>query len=353
MNTWNCRQQRKPLVSLFEMISKQHTLFEELSETTSAPKPVNVASVPQRSPFRYPGGKTWFVPTLRRWLRSLDYKPEVMVEPFAGGGIISLTSLFEDLVSRSVMVELDDEIAAVWQSVVGGHTQWLAKRILEFDLTRESVIEEISKTASCVRQKAFQTVLKNRTLHGGILAKGSGFVKHGESGKGIRSRWYPETLARRFCNLRSVADRIDFRQDDGLLVIAEYASCKEAVFFIDPPYTAGGKKAGRRLYRHCDLDHEKLFSSCNTIQGDFLMTYDNADEVKDMARNHGFQMRLIPMNNTHHAIMEELVIGKDLSWMDQYPSVREPEAKYRIKRTKKTAKSSAPRTASRSVRDEP
>ncbi len=24
---------------------------------------VNVASVPQRSPFRYPGGKTWLVPT--------------------------------------------------------------------------------------------------------------------------------------------------------------------------------------------------------------------------------------------------------------------------------------------------
>lgn len=26
---------------------------------------VNVASVPQRSPFRYPGGKTWLVPHIR------------------------------------------------------------------------------------------------------------------------------------------------------------------------------------------------------------------------------------------------------------------------------------------------
>ncbi len=31
-----------------------------------------------------------------------------------------------------------------------------------------------------------------------------------------------------------------------------------------------------------------------------------------MARAHGFQMRLIPMNNTHHATMEELVIAKEL-----------------------------------------
>jgi len=31
-------------------------------------KQVNVASVPLRSPFRYPGGKTWLVPQLRSWL---------------------------------------------------------------------------------------------------------------------------------------------------------------------------------------------------------------------------------------------------------------------------------------------
>jgi DNA adenine methylase len=48
---------------------------------------------------------------------------------------------------------------------------------------------------------AFQTILKNRTLHGGILAEGSGFIKYGENGKGIRSRWYPATLAKRLVNL--------------------------------------------------------------------------------------------------------------------------------------------------------
>jgi hypothetical protein len=33
-------------------------------------EPVNVASVPQRSPFRYPGGKTWLIPYIRSWLAS-------------------------------------------------------------------------------------------------------------------------------------------------------------------------------------------------------------------------------------------------------------------------------------------
>jgi hypothetical protein len=29
---------------------------------------VNVASVPQRSPFRYAGGKTWLIPKIQQWL---------------------------------------------------------------------------------------------------------------------------------------------------------------------------------------------------------------------------------------------------------------------------------------------
>lgn len=206
-----------------------------------------------------------------------------------------------------------------------------SKADIEFDLTKESVIREISRSDVNMKTKAFQTILKNRTFHGGILAEGAGFIKYGENGKGIRSRWYPSTLAKRFFALSLIADRIDFRQEDGLDVISEYSKRTDVIFFIDPPYTVGGKKAGKRLYRHSNLNHERLFSICETIKGDFLMTYDNVDEVKTLARHHGFQMRLVPMNNTHHAMIEELVIGKELSWMDQYPAVHEPLGKYGTK----------------------
>jgi DNA adenine methylase len=263
-------------------------------------------------------------------------KPSILVEPFAGGGIISLTALFEDLVEKVVMVELDDEIAAVWESIVNGDAEWLANQVLGFDLTKEAVIRELKKIPNTQRGKAFQTILKNRTFHGGILAEGSGFLKYGENGKGIHSRWYPGTLAKRLLNLKHVADRIDFRCEDGLKVMQEFATNQAAVFFIDPPYTAGGKKAGKRLYKHYNLDHEQLFCKCKTLKGDFLMTYDNAEEVKKMARMHGFQMRLIPMTNTHHATMEELVIGKDLSWMDGFPAVHEPEVEYVGRTMRKT-----------------
>ena len=331
------------------MTSRQSSLFPDLYQEPNRPKPVNVASIPQRSPFRYPGGKTWFVPTFRAWISNLYPKPKVLIEPFAGGGIISLTALFEKLVDRVVMVEIDEDIAAVWKTVVGGDTEWLAKRIIDFDPTKESVIKEISRRDVDLRERAFQTILKNRTFHGGILAEGSGFLKYGENGKGIRSRWYPTTLARRFKDMDAIATRIDFRQEDGVEVIRQYSRQKNVAFFIDPPYTAGGKKAGKRLYRYCDIDHERLFSTCELIRGDFLMTYDNAEKVKSMAREHGFQMRLILMNNTHHATMEELIIGKELSWMDQYPAVREPKVEYKTKKvlTSNSARTRSPHRASR------
>ncbi|MDD4447292.1 MAG: hypothetical protein PHN61_06405, partial [Methanothrix sp.] len=100
-------------------------------------------------------------------------------------------------------------------------------------------------------------------------------------------------------------------------VMRDFSDREDVVFFIDPPYTVGGKKAGKRLYKYYDIDHEELFTICEALRGDFLITYDNADEVRELARGHGFSMRLVPMKNTHHAKMQELVIGRDLSWMDQ------------------------------------
>jgi DNA adenine methylase len=101
------------------------------------------------------------------------------------------------------------------------------------------------------------------------------------------------------------------------------------VFFIDPPYTAGGKRAGSRLYKHCEVDHERLFSECEKLMGDFLLTYDNADEVRALADRHGFDYRPVAMKNTHHAEMSELLIGRNLAWFDDSECLHDAAVPYR------------------------
>lgn len=277
---------------------------------------VNVAQIPQRSPFRYPGGKTWLVPHIRQWLGTLNKRPNTFIEPFVGGGIVSLTVAFENLADRVIIVELDEDVAVLWQTMLSDDNDWLTERIAGFDMTLESVKLELSTSPVDRRNHAFQTLLRNRTNHGGILAPGSGVLKHGENGKGIKSRWYAQTLCKRIANIKYVREKITFIQGDGIKVIKEYAPQKNAAFFIDPPYTAGrnGKRAGTRLYTHNELDHEELFGQAEKIKGELLMTYDNAEEVKLMAANHGFMQKTISMMNTHHATMQELIIGHDLTW---------------------------------------
>ncbi|MFQ5875979.1 MAG: DNA adenine methylase [Dehalococcoidia bacterium] len=150
-----------------------------LANTLSATPVVNVASVPQRSPFRYPGGKTWLVPRVRQWLLSLRWKPSVLVEPFAGGAIIGLTVAFEGLAEAVLLVEIDEQVAAVWKTILGDDSEWLVERILSFNLTLDNLGAELASTDSSVRQRAFQAIVKNRPFHGGILPPGSRPLKTG------------------------------------------------------------------------------------------------------------------------------------------------------------------------------
>ena len=298
------------------MLVTQSELFVAEKPTDLKRMSVNVASVPQRSLFRYPGGKTWFVPTFRRWIAQSVLKPKMLIEPFAGGGIISLTAVCEGLVDHAVLIELDEDVASVWRIIIEGKSEALAKRILNFQLSLESVQRELERPLNDLEDRAFRTILKNRTFHGGILAAGSGLIKNGEAGKGISSRWYPETLARRLQTLNLVRHKLSIFVGDALILASDYLDDKSAWFFIDPPYTAGGKNAGKRLYTHFELDHPKLFDLCSQMKGEFLMTYDNADEVAALAQSKKFDTRLIPMKNTHHAEMTELIVGKKLGWLD-------------------------------------
>lgn len=312
MRNWRDRLPTLPLWERGWKVSRfmdQTTLF-------GIDKIVNVAKVPQRSPFRYPGGKTWLVPWARGWLKSLSRRPTVCVEPFCGGGIISLTTAFENLADHIVMVELDDQIASVWKVILGtdDDRKWLANRITGFKLSPETACEALNETPRTIREKAFQTILKNRVYHGGILADGSGMIKNGEKGKGICSRWYPETLKKRILDIGKIAEKITFVEGDGMEALRRYADADSAAFFIDPPYTAGGKKAGRRLYRFCDLNHQELFNVASSLKGDFLMTYDDAQEVRELARTHELDTHYVPMKGTHHIACMELLIGRDLMW---------------------------------------
>ena len=296
------------------MINQQMTMFGVSQCKTKSV--VNVASVPQRSPFRYPGGKTWLIPTVRQWLRQSETTP-LLIEPFAGGGIVSLTAAFEKLADHITMVEMDEEIAAVWEIILNGKNKWLADKIFSFDLTRENIKTELNNPKKTLQDIAFCTILKNRVFHGGIIAKGSGMIKNGENGKGITSRWYPKTLHDRIRAIEFVKSKINFICGDAFEILEQNKNNKDTCFFIDPPYTV----AGKRLYTYFDIDHERLFSLTAQLKGNFMLTYDDTTEIRQLADMYNLQYRTIPMKTTHHLKKNEIIISDNFSWWTESNSL--------------------------------
>lgn len=281
-------------------------------ELFNSQKVVNVASVRHRSPFRYPGGKTWLVPLIRQWFSAMSQPVKHFVEPFAGGAIVSLSILFDGLTEFVTLIEKDCNVGAVWQTIVSGDAPELAKKIEDFDLTEENVKFLFSTVFAPddVLGRAFATIVRNRVQRGGILAPGASMMRNGENGRGLKSRWYPETLRNRLLDLHTRHSNIRFRSGDGIKFMRDNAMNPEIVWFIDPPYTV----AGRRLYSHSEIDHEMLFEETAKLAGTFLMTYDDKPEVRALAEKHDFTIADVAMKNTHHKVMSELLISRDLSW---------------------------------------
>lgn len=148
----------------------------------------NVAQLPLRSPFRYPGGKTWAIPRVRQWLKSLRTPPETFLEPFAGGAIIGLTVAFEALAEQVVLVELDENVASVWQTILHGDGEWLVRQIEGFEMSHDALRRLRDRAGDSTRDRALATVVQNRVNRGGILAPGAGKMKKGENGNGLNSR---------------------------------------------------------------------------------------------------------------------------------------------------------------------
>lgn len=264
------------------------------------------------SPFRYPGGKNWFLPTARLWLSSQSPKPSVLIEPFAGGAAVALMAVSEKLVDVAEFAEIDEDVAATWQVILDGKAEWLANRIRDFKIGRRTVKAKLKEVPRSLHGKALKCLIRNRTARGGVLQFGAGLLRKGD-GKGIASRWYPTTIAERIAAVSALKDHLHFHSGDGFDLIQRFAHRDDAAFFVDPPYTS----AASRLYQHSEIDHARVFRMLQNVTGSVLMTYDATTEIRNLASSHGFQVRTIPMKTTHHKTKRELMISRNFSWLCQ------------------------------------
>lgn len=264
----------------------------------------NVASLPKYSPFRYPGGKTWLIPQIREWLA--NRKKRVLVEPFAGGATASLVGVLEGYVERAVLVERDCGVAAVWKTILSPDCEWLIERILTFPFSSKSVHRVLNEVPQSSRDLAFLTLLLNRVRSGGILSNSARLIRNGERGKGLSSRWYPETISLRIANIHSAKERFQVKHGDGLREIRHYATERQACFFVDPPYVLSNRV--RPLYHHSEIDHPALFALLYASRRDFLLTYRDSRRIRDWVDLLGLKARRVVIRGNGGRKSSELLL---------------------------------------------
>lgn len=276
----------------------------------------NVSQVPHYSPLRYPGGKSWLIPYIRRWLESIPRSQRrEFYEPFCGGASVGLAVAGERLADHVTLVELDPDVAALWDVLINDPdgAPDLARIVASLDLTPELITAiAASPPASLTQQqRALRVLVLNRTGYNGRLDPGKGGQTSDHT-----CRWYGGTFYRRLMAIGAIRHRLSFIQGNGLALLRLHNFNGQAATYIDPPYTAAAGSPGRRLYTYNVLDHASLFALASDLAHPVLMSYDDMPEVRALATRYGFAVASVPMRSGKNKIKQELLISRDLNWLE-------------------------------------
>lgn len=253
-------------------------------------------------------------PLLRLWLASVETKNPIFIEPFAGGASASLLAVDEKFCSEAHFAEIDTSVASVWQCILSDEGPSFAAAVAGFDVTTENLDSLLGPQRGrwSTLRKALAVLVRNRTQRGGVMAPGAGRLKKGEKGHGPKSRWYAGTLAKRIQHIHELKSKLSFYASDGFALLEQFGQNPHAVTFVDPPYYV----AAERLYSCWQMDHRRVFTTLNNFQGNFLLAYDDAPEIRSWISEFGFDAIEVGMKTTNHDTKHELIIGRNLSWAD-------------------------------------
>lgn len=124
---------------------------------------------------RYPGGKACIFDMTKDILVSHNLGGWQYAEPYAGSCGLALSLLFDGVVSKLHLNDIDPSIATFWEILIF-HTDELADRVENVTFTieewrKQKQIQKEKLTASPI-DLAFSTLYLNRTNRSGIIKAG-------------------------------------------------------------------------------------------------------------------------------------------------------------------------------------
>lgn len=234
------------------------------------------------SPLRYPGGKGRLYPFLASIIRKTN-KDIVYIEPFAGGAGLALSLLLNGDVNEIVINDYDKTIYSFWKAILTQTNEFLDMlesvpiTTDEWELQREVFLKHNKKYSL---ELGFATFFLNRVNRSGILNAGliGGYNQDGNYKMDVR--FNKIDLAERIKIISSFRKRIHLYNHDIRAFVKYYLPKYQdnAFIYFDPPYF----KKGKQLYQNFFIkkDHQEIFTMIDKLSCPWIVTYDNADEIK-------------------------------------------------------------------------
>jgi DNA adenine methylase len=274
------------------------------------------------SPLRYPGSKQKLVKYFERILSFNSVSPDVIVEPFVGGGSTFLYFLVCRLAQKAIIGDRDRVIYSFWK-VLFSQPQILIDFVLHVKVNVDTFYEykDIAKNEQSFDNEtlAKACLFLNRTSFSGIIAHSAGPIggRSQVSQYKIDCRFNRKLLVDKIRYINSFADSvIVLNHDWGATVsYAQDWAAKEnntghLFFYFDPPFFYKAQGLYRTFFEYSD--HERLCKFLFSFPEPWILSYDNASEIRAMYGNNIYKPLHVEMpysvNSHAKRIEKELII---------------------------------------------
>lgn len=242
------------------------------------------------SPLRYPGSKRKLFNYLERVLIHNNSSPQVLIEPFVGGGSIFINFLYRHEESSVIIADKDELVYSFWKTLFT-EPSYLINFIRKARVNLKTFDQYkyiSSHPAEFNRKKLAEACLfLNRTSFSGILNNSAGPIggREQKSIYKIDCRFGRENLIKKIRNISVFKNRVvvlPYNWEETLKYIADKDKYKNArlLYYFDPPFY---KKADQ-LYRHHfdDANHKNLRDKLMKLKQPWILSYDRAQEIQNL-----------------------------------------------------------------------
>lgn len=264
-----------------------------------------------RSILRYPGSKARFRDFIAKAIALNVARPRLFVEPFCGGASVSIALLEDRVVDQIAINDVDPLISQLWSTVFSKEgAKRLAEQVLEAPLSVDEWKRQKALQPKNQHDAAFKCLYLNRTSFNGIIHKSGPLGGWGQKSIQIGVRFNRQRLSDRILALSELRDKVTVGNQGWFDFCERFSSSESAVFYLDPPYY----HKAEQLYGHTfdENEHEDLRNFLRKLNRPWLLSYDDAQEVRDLYETVTSKARVIDNTYSTHPLGGCAFIGREL-----------------------------------------